>query len=306
MFLEWRNRVPSEYPKQTRRLLRRDSRMPHAHFGPLLTSHRMHRMTTTKPYAGPHMDPRMGPRKGITYGMTGWACALTQFLGHRDLACVSRVSRVDQASTDTLWQHCGTKSCGGVRSIDVLREPHMHPVQYGYACAVARQIVLEQISHCMTSSSHLQSLQSLCVGVESTPWNWCHAEATLVDPVNWNGIWKIKRCHNGFSAFHASFLTELENELAVAGCANVTYPRILNECFADVLLRLLVVYGDRLYFLTGSVPFALMLIHVCKELDPMAHITFQLRSQWRESFTHGLTQEPLFQAYLTSIHFQVL
>jgi hypothetical protein len=110
----------------------------------------------------------------------------------------------------------------------------------------------------------------------------------------------------GLPLFNGSFLAEIEDELETWDRSQISYHRISHARVTDVLLRLRITFGDSLYFLTDSISMALRLIAWCVEVDPLGHITLQVRRHLRGLFVQGIKADPLFGAHHTLIHFHFL
>lgn len=80
---------------------------------------------------------------GVTAPITGFACAMTQFLGAQDVQALARVSCHDRQTTEQLWKTSAALSVAA-RNVnpdhgwcDILRHPGQgtHPVRHAYAYA---------------------------------------------------------------------------------------------------------------------------------------------------------------------------
>jgi hypothetical protein len=100
----------------------------------------------------------MDVRRGITYRLSGFATALTQFLGCRDIKALSGVSRHDQYTTEKMWAMGDSAIQPSypwpLSLVDkptlhsVLRQQHpRYPLWYAYAEARALHLVREALVH---------------------------------------------------------------------------------------------------------------------------------------------------------------
>jgi hypothetical protein len=126
----------------------------------------------------------MSPSSGVTAPITGFACAMTQFLGARDIHALSRVSCHDRQTTERLWETSAALSVAA-RNVnpdhgwgDILRHPDQgtHPVRYAYAYArslsaltTLRRTLIQSVSFGMWTKTSGWSSN----GWSSNGWKFC-------------------------------------------------------------------------------------------------------------------------------------
>lgn len=244
-------------------------------------------------------------RLAVTQDMSGWVCALTQFFQPHDVWNLSRVSRCDRDQSESLWQRGLKHNEDKQHLMQTLLNPRRHIIHHLHASAVVLQAI-----HQMLQSLPVRGNYGDCdvsIGIERDPLTWCHIslqrERPPGSPITLSGSWR------GQWSKHIRFFQETKTGPGKyppydfgEEVYHIDNKTVMMQQFAHVLLNVLLVFGDDLYFLVRNVDSFCSVVTFWLQLG----WNLKLELQIPRVLQSKIMQHPLYQAHWEQIHLHAL